>query len=954
MEDYKNIIVEYKSLQNMVENQTNDLNLILSKVKTFVDNITKLKDEIMNIPDIENGSFGFLNQILKNFVLNIQKNIIQFNDIIINPLDNFIYSFKFATSKNLTQFNEIKSDLFEEKKILSNKRDIYFNYLNEYKKKDNQSKSTKNLFSIIKSKTNNDFDIASKKDENIFNDAVKENYRQLYQYELNKMNDIIEECNLKYNSMYHEINAINASLKITVRDCLIKFAKNLNYFAENFNSLSSDITHKIESLKILNNEEISQSVDKVSSAKNEPRFDKEKLENKAKIEINKEKDNNTEKKTIFQIFLKRKSQNPLNNTILSNTGKLSDDTFEIVSQQKIKNEEEQEKDYEKFINDIIKKVVGEEELKSKEISNLFNILALDLKDNYDGKKLYANILLNKIKQYYNHRVISLKNKNNFIHLSNIMNDLCLKHKKNNDIYNLIIEVSQMIKYKNDYMYKIIQKKNNFFSTKTLWLQLIDNNLVVDLNNYVEYLISNKYEEKNNIKEIEDKEDKIYILEKNGLSKKIPNYRKLNKIQKKDLVQFSKERICIILSKSISGMCCFLVPQKIIEEIIVYYGAQLKLEYNIKCYLKNIMTVKNMKIRHIKKYCIEKEEKMINKIIIISSFSKYYPIDKYPILFKLNRGIYPKLKKRIFSNLLSDTKLSIDSHIKLWREYLKIDKIKKRINYYDIKESIDYSIQNGHIKEELKEGKNIFLIEKDVLRTLFIQKNKEHAEKLKYILVCFLFTFPEFGYCQGMNCMASFLYQLLGYNEEETFYFLCGLETNTKYHEIFQDDFETLKTFCLLFEKILNINRPEIYYKFMDNDLVTNSYSSSWFITLFTDNVFIFDKNNPPKFVFFIIEKFIIEGWSAIFNCGFTLIEYCYDKIMSLEKENLMTYVMNILNKEEILKDENYEIAKELYLKNSILINEFFIEKLIEITKFEENNKFFNESSNLLEDSNNDE
>ena len=90
MEDYKNIIVEYKSLQSMVENQTNDLNLILSKVKTFVDNITKLKDEIMNIPDIENGSFGFLNQILKNFVLNIQKNIIQFNDIIINPLDNFI------------------------------------------------------------------------------------------------------------------------------------------------------------------------------------------------------------------------------------------------------------------------------------------------------------------------------------------------------------------------------------------------------------------------------------------------------------------------------------------------------------------------------------------------------------------------------------------------------------------------------------------------------------------------------------------------------------------------------------------------------------------------------------------------------------------------------------------------------------------------------------------------
>ena len=947
MEDYKNVIVEYKSLQSMVENQINDLNLILSKVKIFVDNISNLKNGIINIPNIENGSFGFLNQILNNFVINIQKNIVQFNDIIINPLENFIYSFKFATSKNLTQFNEIKSDLFEEKKILTSKRDIYFNYLNESAKKENQSNSSKNLFSIIKNKSNNDYDISSKKDENVFNKAVKENYHQLYQYELNKMNDIIEECNIKYNNIYHEINAINASLKITVRDCLIKFARNLNDFANNFTLLSSDIVNKIESLKILNNEEISQSVDKVSSSKNEPRFEKEKLENKAKIENNKEKDN-TEKKTLFQFFSKRKSQNPQNNPVTNKTPKINDDTFEIVSQQKIKNEEEQEKDHEKFINDIIIKIVGEEEIKSKEISNLFNILSHDLKE-YNNEKLYADIFLNNIKKYYNHRVISFKNKNNFIHLSNIMNDLCLKHKKNNDIYNLIIEVSQMIKFKNDYMYKIIQRKNNFFSTKTLWLQLIDNNLIVDINNYVEYLLSKKYEEKNNIKEIEDKEDKIFILEKNGLYKKIPNYRKLNKIQKKDLVQFTKERICIILSKSISGMCCFLVPPKIIEEIIIYYGAQLKLEYNIKNYLKNIMTVKNMKIKNIKKYCIEKEEKMINKIIIISSLSKYYPIKNYPILFKLNKTIYPKLKQNIFSNLLFETKLSIDSHIKLWREYLKIEKIKKNLSYQDIKKSIDYSIENGHIKEELKEGKNIFLIEKDVLRTLFIQKNKEHADNLKYILVCFLFTFPDIGYCQGMNCMASFLYQLLGYNEEETFYFLCGLETNTKYHEIFEDDFETLKTFCLIFEKILNINRPEIYYKFMDNNLVTNSYSSSWFITLFTDYVFIFDKNDPPKFVFFVIEKFILEGWSAIFNCGFTLIEYCYNKIMALEKENLMTYVMNILNKEEILKNENYEKAKALYLKNSILINEFFIEKLIEISKFEENNKYLNDAINSIED-----
>ena len=134
---------------------------------------------------------------------------------------------------------------------------------------------------------------------------------------------------------------------------------------------------------------------------------------------------------------------------------------------------------------------------------------------------------------------------------------------------------------------------------------------------------------------------------------------------------------------------------------------------------------------------------------------------------------------------------------------------------------------------------------------------------------------------------------------------------------------------------------------MDCFLITNMYLSSWFITLFTDSINIFDKDNLPKFVLFVIEKFIIEGWSAIFNCGYTILDYCYDKIMSLEREQLIIYVMNIIEKEDILKNENFEKVKSLYLKNSKLLNEFFIDKLIEITKFEENNKYLNEIIDII-------
>ena len=67
-----------------------------------------------------------------------------------------------------------------------------------------------------------------------------------------------------------------------------------------------------------------------------------------------------------------------------------------------------------------------------------------------------------------------------------------------------------------------------------------------------------------------------------------------------------------------------------------------------------------------------------------------------------------------------------------------------------------------------------MIENDVLRTLFAQKSNEHTNNLKSILNSFVIAYPDIGYCQGMNFVASFLYQLLDYNEEETFYLFCGL------------------------------------------------------------------------------------------------------------------------------------------------------------------------------------
>lgn len=144
MEDYENILQEYKNIQTMAGVHINDLNLLQRKIKLFKNNMLVLKDELLKIPEIQNDSFGFVNPLIKKFIKNLQNNITHFNDFIISPLDSFIYSFNFATSNNLTILNQIKCDLCEEKKNLINKRDIYFNYMNELS--ENEEKNLKIIF----------------------------------------------------------------------------------------------------------------------------------------------------------------------------------------------------------------------------------------------------------------------------------------------------------------------------------------------------------------------------------------------------------------------------------------------------------------------------------------------------------------------------------------------------------------------------------------------------------------------------------------------------------------------------------------------------------------------------------------------------------------------------------------------------------------------------------------
>ena len=121
------------------------------------------------------------------------------------------------------------------------------------------------------------------------------------------------------------------------------------------------------------------------------------------------------------------------------------------------------------------------------------------------------------------------------------------------------------------------------------------------------------------------------------------------------------------------------------------------------------------------------------------------------------------------------------------------------------------------------------------------------------------------------------------------------------------------------------------------------FCSSWFTTLFTGNINIINRNDPPLLFIYFIEKFCINGWSAIFNLGLTILEIGYENIIKLEKEELIKYIMKIVNEENIFDNKNYEKCRIIYEKNEKIINETFVDKLIEITKFEYKNKYLIDS-----------
>lgn len=87
-----------------------------------------------------------------------------------------------------------------------------------------------------------------------------------------------------------------------------------------------------------------------------------------------------------------------------------------------------------------------------------------------------------------------------------------------------------------------------------------------------------------------------------------------------------------------------------------------------------------------------------------------------------------------------------------------------------------------------------------------------------ILVSFVYSENKINYVQGINSITGFIFDLTE-NEEDTYHMLISLFTMTQLCDIYNDEeFQNLKTFFYVAERLVYLYLPKIYSRLKDNNI----------------------------------------------------------------------------------------------------------------------------------------
>ena len=461
-----------------------------------------------------------------------------------------------------------------------------------------------------------------------------------------------------------------------------------------------------------------------------------------------------------------------------------------------------------------------------------------------------------------------------------------------------------------YLSKEMVKEDNNFKNKYFWKKLLENKIYSSLK-------------------------KVY---KTGEDKENSNKIKEDNIKKGDLI---KKELMNIIKDYIVHFTNFNLAITDINDIIIDLKSNFSLNDNEISYLICFLNSNTYNIRS--KYHKDEKNSLFTKKIKTTKNKKYKQIllslnscfmflkpQDFINIKNLNKTYYKQIEKLIYKQIfIKDNKNFLKSridlsnrekHFEMWFNYLKYDKNK-----------INYLTKSNEAKQAKNLDNVLDIIQLDVIRTHFDTDKENKRKIIKNVLITLAYTYPEVSYCQGMNYISSFLLEVTN-NEEKSFDLFSAILNKTEYSKLSINDFELMKKYFYVFERLICIYLPELYTTFKRNNINANFFISPWFITLFTHSY----SGNNAKILMRIFDLFILDGWLAIIRIGLILLKQYQDDLFSMEFEELLHFLINELKeKYDFFNDNNYEKFIELYNEIKLpkglvnnLENEFELNKKI--------------------------
>jgi len=925
----ENII--YNELMNLSNSLSNYFSQDINNISYLIDFFNKISLEFKNFGNNivfnKNSNFSFFYESQLSLIEKFKHISKLIKKEIIDPIILYKDSYANKNKDILFSLNEIMEEINNHQKILNNVKQNYFN--NCQKLKNEKNEEDKNL--------------------------LENNYYTIYFNEFDEINKILDTSENKYKNIKQKLlNTENEKNKFILNK-INEYLKIINNEIILYTNDNNKISNQINIKTTTNNSNIK------ALFENNSILNKKWVQN---IQLDLFNENNIN--MDFSLNNKNDYEIIINNNIINNfnnnkTNLFCNDKYFTKFQQfflGLKSE-----------NNISNNLL-------KEINEIFE----NNKSNIELYEIFLSLFYvpNKKTNKDNTSLFIFKSFTNLVYLTNIINNIIEDIKDNllsreKEEYYLIFEqiilIGENTIYDNTFMCSLLNR-NKIFNNILIWKNSIFNKIVILLNIISkEFLNKEKYnllnikdikdnifnKEKYNLLNIKDIKDNIFKLALNknknnyknnieliGLNKYIKKYKDMSFEQKEYLNEKYNNSILFEVMKSylrhMGNYNYVLDNPSDINDIILNdlnINNQEQIDFFINYYTvcintirkekpKNIYMIKNKKIKEKILLIKKNKNKIINdkypcqflsdksKFIILKNTSKYLNNEDNLKLIHLSKK-YININKIFYKNLLKSNNIPIKNRINIWKSYLKCNTYSSIFNYNQLLSQID---KQQIIKENTKINEQII---KDLKRTKY--RYKETLPALFNILRCFAYSNNIINYYQGMNLIALFLFELTK-NEEETFIIINNLFCFTPFGDIIENEFQKLKIYYYVIERLIYLYLPKIYCHFRDNEIKVISFIIPYFITLFT-NLYIYLPENELSFLLYVWDNFILNGWKSIFEIILTIFKYFEKKLISLKGDEILAFLGMELAKNELFLNKNLEEfceLKKLFKLNNELIN----------------------------------